>query len=1670
LGLLERLTEAAKGGADLFTAPLGFVVDVLRSIPDGNFDPGQIAGRRLTQAIGGVAGISRGLGFNEVGEIIATETPVDEALGAIIREGELLYNTSYQRELGQAPVGLREFGVQPGAVSIQRAGATAGATVGGTLGFLTGQSPEDPFTAAARSWSRSAFQSPGQSVVSGLVGLHSRSPQEQEIIKGQWWYNLVSGSIDAVSRWYLQPEVLAGKGVRKFRARYNLDRLQARMVKRYGLNAEAIPDSPVGFSLGEGGTFYAVYRQSDLRNLLRTGLDIDEAKIPAGLLDQASDAVPTNRTAFLIDSKEQALKYAADLQQVSPGDPSIILEVDSKGLPVFFEDFLEDLVDGVPGSEALMADIRNLGPNVRSVLSPFSGDVTPALTAKLISNRVKPTRLYNPDGSPVPPNLLASSDEADIVFRAASDLYQTAGEDAAIKFLRFYRSSRQGPNAVSSMTEALMTRKEVQQSLNWIDGKTADQIRRRLFPKNAYGPLLSHWLSQADSYQERYWILAASMGQRIPDSIIIAPLARAKLDKLLDDMESVARGGPITSPVEASMLTGVFDEDFDVLLSLHSNELDLIHQEIQYGDFMDALAVSAPTRELPRLTATGSVRESIRQTRFYQSSPISRPVRAVIEKRPHRFLHLNDPQGDIQLVRQLEEAKTVLNISADEIAGFRARYMGAVTEAEKLQVVIAAENRIIEAAGKRAGLKPKQIEELVSKANRGKRTVGRYLQSRRYAPEREMDVVRYVDPDSGQVMEMALPILGTQLQAWLPLSDVREVIRQSTKVRQYINRHGGRVAPEIMDSFYAVWKPAVLLRGGWFVRVVADEQLRILAKTGSLVKHLAAIEAGERVRFAHFEKGMSGGQVVGSAYGLIPTVETATAQRLAAGLSKPARRLRRLDPQFYDDLVEAGTEPMASARASFGGPNEQINMEMATLFSAGEMGIWDHLKSRSTGNWTSVGRSDPMYAPSWERALNEQIRQDPFAQVLVTSLGKGLSVDDAAEVMRRWLLTAEGRAYAAKVPWRAARPDRWVDEVIGLTQYVTADFHPNIIGKLAANKRVTARVLETVDESLWPETIHGEIIDQTLNRGVVNEFINDTLTTTFHLYGSLPTDTLSRQPFFRHMYAEEMSRLRRQSRLQGLEPTVNDLKKMQVSARTYAVQQVRTYLYDLAETSRFGALARHFIPFYNAWQEILTVWLGIAAKDPSVAARALLLWNAPDRANLVTKDDEGNSYITLQLSEGTLDKLGVRASWLRYVLEGGVKVNKQSFNMVLANPAPSAGPLVQVPVNEVLKNRPEWEADLRFILPYGVQPDSVELLKSPLWRRAESALTGLQGDRSYQRAWMDVTVWLDWRYRTGQSSVPPSYEEAHEVAGKINVLRVLANLLSPAQPIFDTPLKPYIDIHRDLIEQYGSDMAEEIFLNQYGAEYLGVTLSRSVTKTGIPPTINAQVARRAYESLIEKYPEWGNLIIGNAAGIGEFSTAAYASQLSTKVGHPLDPNAPVERQYRQLDLDPDTGKVEEIDRRAGWIEYIKAMDLIEVERRSRGLPNLRVKDAEDLANLKRLITAALRQKYPAWARAFAERNELKWQQRMESLRVISSNELMEDRPDMEGIQIYLQARGLIRQELNNRKQSGGSATLQALTNQDLLIAWETIVAKILSDNIAFAPIYFRYLEGDPVSG
>lgn len=1772
MGLQDRINDIVGGIGDIFSAPVGLIYDTARAITSDQYNPG-FFGTFVPSTEKLITGLGRvGSGFG--GDIIgnwAKDNVVGDVVRTLVNEAELLYSTEFQKQQNQVPSLLQPFGLQPGDVSAQRVGATLTGAAGSTIGaFHHGGNPLDIINLPGQ-WKKAANRTPGQAWVQQAIypNWDQLSPGQKAEIEESAEYNIMSGTIDAIGRWYTDPGVIAGKGLKTVRKRYWTFRpseSNPRLIKRpkehkqslrqmgYGMGDEI--EGPNGLRMvklrsGKNSEVLVPVRHSVLEKLRSEGVDMaDEAVderlyqipdeemaqirqiavdngVPEDQVDDFLDSVvrgskadelngeiasqgfdsgavtdqtltsvryagSTARLLHLVspDNEVEAMRYAAALYEADPTDMPVILRVKADNLPILYEEF--DNVALAGGSDFNPSD---------SMFSAFAGDVADNL---IESRRLTPEdldvglgkadfdppgrmnpRLFHPDGTPIEPDQISDFDVFSQDYERAAQLYQTSPAEAEMYMAGRRQERVMGPTPGDNLAVRAANNRVVQANLNWLDnngkGRSMDEIRRVLFPNMAYGDVIAMYLSDAEDYFQRRTILMAAMGYKTNGIGKLSPKLQHQVNSLLRDSESIARGNRPNEMTNAML--GLDSKYVDAAAPYIPEMVEELVGELEdraaLDRFLDKIGDMSPVRELTMPT-TRAAANLLRKTNFYQQSFMTRPIRAVVEKRPHQWINLKDPMSDIQLVRQLEEARS-LGFKRDDIEGFRRRYSAADTEQARERIFLEANEEIIRKAAAKAKMTPEEFEEALRNSRAGTSQARDILNSRRYASDASRDTVPFVDEDTGEVVMRVMPLLSTQTSTWVPMANAAEIVRQANKIGTFRARFGqaADIPREFLDSFYRLWKPTVLLRGGWMLRVVSDEQLRILAHSGSLLTHLAAISTGDTPKFTGvFESGRPGqrlGRVLATATGTQPV--TSLSVRAAKAVTAITEKLKLVDPEVLRIMRELDVEDAVSARAGFGGQSEQTLRDLQALLGRDEKLILNHLYSKGTGMWQSVEKGKEGYSSGWARVLTQQYGRDPLAKTLVEEIlarrikpSDYIDEDDMAALVakgKRFLSdTAEGREVAERMPWRSRNPTPWIHDIVEEINGYTAGFDESLLRGIL-NKKVTTEMMENIDEALRPDVVHAEIVQQTLGNHPVIQYMKEFVSESFDLLGRMPTDTLSRQPFFKQLYAKEMVRLRQLRAQQGLPMNEDAILRMNKSARNYAIREVRDYLYDLAETSRFGYMVRHIAPFYPAWQEVLTVWGKLAVQDPSVIARGRLIWTAPDKLGIVETDEEtGEQFMMFRLSEQTADKLGL-SGWQRYLATGGLSFAKSSFNLVLNSPLPGVGPLIQYPVNEVVKNKPELEEMLRFILPNGVQTNSSAILLSPLIRQLQSELKGERGDLSMQRAFRDALTWMDVEYRSGKRTIPPTPQEAMSVARGLHTIRMFTRLMSPAQPLFNSPLKPYIDIYRDLQDNLGPETADEVFLNEYGNEFFAVTLSRTVSKTGIPPTVEAETARRDFEDLIKQYPEYGRLILGDRA-LGEFSTGAFAAQLE----RPLDPDNPfseAERTYRETEIDPRTGGIIEVDRRLGWQEYIQALDYIDLERRKRGLPNLRVAAAQDLAEAKRNVVGYLSQKYPSWWEDFNTRNDLKWDQRIGALKNIADNGALRSRADIQGLQTYLDVRAMVLQELNRRDQLGGSSSLTSTANQDLANAWETAVFTILEDNIAFGPLFYRYLEGDPVA-
>lgn len=1229
--------------------------------------------------------------------------------------------------------------------------------------------------------------------------------------------------------------------------------------------------------------------------------------------------------------------------------------------------------------------------------------------------------------------------------------------------------------------ERIMGTKRVQKFNEALEGKDASQIRDQFFPNDVNGAALSSLLADAKDSKVRESVLLLAMGDRKQllnlrtEQVEIA----ARMERLTDEqglLRSLQEDNfatvnltgkkPATNGIE-DVPKGAGDEFEDPAAAgaWLDNELDRTTEEIEaLYDTSERLAraeqVFGQVRAQPRARVMDERRVAVTRSHFYQKSTLATPVRMVFDMRPPRFVDLNDPAGDgrvTQWLRQSGYEKTEQDV-------WRSRYMAVSSPEGRGQIVTQMEDDAIRRLADEKGLSPDDLGKVMSKINQNRATAQQVMKGRVYDGEGRSRL-QFKDDATGELHDY--PLLASQTANVLPLADIGAARKAITEIGEIKKRFpGADLTEDALEKFTRYWKPSVLLRVGWPIRVVTDEQMRIIGKIGAISvmmnagRGLANVTNNQIARAsAVASRGVDDNGVRISAK---EAAKNAEQTRIGFGTEK-------VGDYEIDSLF--GTDPNAPT-AAFNLTASKPVFERA--FSDVEAQELNELRRR-TANYKSISpTADPAeYGDAWLDAVNQQIGRDPLARIFL----KGGEHEDAV----KWLKTPEGKAHLDRLPLRRRNLEEFAGAVQDQVEAYTMG-NADIMAAALRQRATTDDLFKVAPDPAQRPMVHGEVLSDAIGKGPVSEALGRIVQTMYTALGSVPSDTLSRHPYAATMYSREARRMTEmldaQARKSGERLTAQDLDLIKKRSTEYAISETQKLLYDLAEQSDMAHLLRFVSPFYSAWQETMTRWAGIAVENPGYAMQMKQVWESPERAGIIT-DEFGNPVgpndetdDERRLPDGTLATIGrerlITLSIPEYAKDimgfAGLRTqekiyfNKKSFNMILQG-NPGVGVPVQFPINEIIKDRPDLAASMRFVMPFGPTQTPIRDFLLPATARRIASRSEGEEDRVFRNTALRVYFDKVTDYRLGKRDTEPTWAEAmRDTKGFYNI-RAVASFISPAAPGFRSPYQPYIDTYRRLRSQ-DIQTADSKFLDMFGEEFFALTQSFTRSADGVPPTVEAFTARSKYKDLIEASPELGALIIGEE-GAGEYANSVYQHQLAKKVAPGSTTNQRRALSFEEVQGGPNT--------RLGWLEYRKVSDLIDAERIDRGLPNLQVKGAQDLADLKRALVGKLSEKYPEWFEVYSVVDRNAQAKRLVAMRAIADDPRMSGRQDMQGIRTYFDARGAVRGLLEQRKKAGGSDQLDSSGNQDVSMLWAAITAKIVERNLAFSDTYYRYLERDDLS-
>ncbi|MFD3636170.1 hypothetical protein [Streptomyces sp. NPDC058664] len=824
----------------------------------------------------------------------------------------------------------------------------------------------------------------------------------------------------------------------------------------------------------------------------------------------------------------------------------------------------------------------------------------------------------------------------------------------------------------------------------------------------------------------------------------------------------------------------------------------------------------------------------------------------------------------------------------------------------------------------------------------------------------------------------------------------------------------------------------------------------------------------------------------------------------AEGFKTAAGRGIRQSSQLYREAeVAPGVvlpPAFAGARGEYYMKSTSSDDSLRTLLAKNKQVVHSNLQKAygKQGVAISYAQDPQKFVSSWEQAINLQIMQDPFAQLAV----KGASIQD----MTHWLTrTPAGRAYHKRLGIKYSTPDRiaasvWheVDEYLPTPALRDAalrgEVDNDLLGLAAANGQHPFNVHTTQ----LGENLAGS---NHLSRG-----IDRVIDWWYKVAASIPADRMSRHPLFNQLYEGHAKTLASQEIKQGGKISQKDADRIAETARRLALNDTRKLVFDIAHRSDAGHMLRFISPFFAATTEAWQRWARIIADRPQVVGYAGMFFNAPVSAGWMQDQDgneilrDGTALVYNEKTGKTEKKLipkGQRRIMVRmpsFVANGPLgkafgmdssgnwSISQDSMNMITQGDPwfnPGTGPIVAIPVNEFVKDKPSQGELVRKlgILPHGPTAGSPLFGNTPLGRAADLSmpqtvknfLTSFDtSDERYQRVKLQIMQKAAYEHANRGKPMP----SAREIADMTREYWLWSAVSAFTQPFATQKPDPY-QMYRDQynnLRRKDPRTADEEFLARFDESFFIFAQATSKNKVGAEATRSAVELSKKYESLLAANPELGALIIG-PEGSGPFSPEAYTYQLT----HPLVPGGS-EMQRTKLSAEE---AMKENERRSGWAKFTRLQNQVTAQLHAAGFQSFADPGAEQFKRMRGAIATLLGNPLlpdgsenpyynEQWSQDFNTFDPGKYDRMIPGLTEVANSDMAEEtnRSDLRQLRLYLKARTLVGQELAARKAAGGAGTLKAQANQDLADRWIRFVDTLREEDTRFGDLHSRYLSRD----
>lgn len=755
-------------------------------------------------------------------------------------------------------------------------------------------------------------------------------------------------------------------------------------------------------------------------------------------------------------------------------------------------------------------------------------------------------------------------------------------------------------------------------------------------------------------------------------------------------------------------------------------------------------------------------------------------------------------------------------------------------------------------------------------------------------------------------------------------------------------------------------------------------------------------------------------------------------------------------------------------------------------------GVEDRLKwTMGTGSHRVLRNSEPGHLDAWTDVLNHQFRMSPEAMFFVKN------PDATAGDFARWIHQPEQKYLRDRVAHYAHDAEDWGHRIKALVD----DYIPSTeLRDILKDGHVSARRLAKLfpDEASRP-AVHGQALAFNTGLHPAARATSDAVNSVYRMLGELPTDRLSRHPFYSALYKQELRSLHQNRKAAyaaaGRKYTQADVQEIERIARQKALAHMKQTLFDMTAHSHAAHVMRFLSPFFAAHQESLSRWWRIVQENPAVIRRFQQAFDMPRKHGLVydsatgepIKDGEAISpqhriLVKVPESFGGWSK-GVN-KWLNDTFGNGKtwSVNENGFNLILQGGLmnPGVGPLVSVPVEALVQRYAEYEnieKVARILNPY--PPGAPIEAAMPAWTQRAYALIRKEKSGEWSQRFTSNMQGAYIKFLEDNGREPTDAEVDKlmtQVGHETNLdmtLMLMQNTLSP------NPAKPE---HRYAVVQHGLNQIREKaraegrdyewvveqFKEKFGDIYMAFLYSDSLNPGRFTGTRGEVAAVKEHGSLLANLdPKLARIVVGPEAKLGGESAQEY-----TQAGREWLKNDQIRVGSSDTwisNKEPEAALLGTMVRN-GWDKYSQLTGALTAIAQQQGLSSY--SESQELVQLKSRGVAILKEENFAWAEDYDSFDKGKYNSYLNDMRQIVANKrLLKDpqRTDVAALAQYLEARDAVVAVLQQRQAQGLTYTPEAKDVAPLMASFYKAIQYLVEQSPLFEEFaYNGIIEFDPM--